>query len=244
MQVLNIKRLRCRKLITLNVISEDTVRLQQYLSTFSDKVRPLTRWVYQSLLNQLTSDLKAGEILKNDKFSFTYLAEISLNHHSNDIVDKNVNLLHLKLDFKTYNEYDELLRLFIGSLSADDKQFKRWVEYALINQMKMDLCLQSIIQHGGMTFDFARSLSSVSMDARATPTNLIKQGQASITPQSPAVNHSDGASSEAPKKVDVISPEKAEPEPEGDTFELDSGLAGLIALDDDFDDDFDIDDVP
>jgi hypothetical protein len=221
------KRIRCRKAIKIKLDTNDAFRLKDHLVPLSNKKSVLNRWVFQALTNQMILDLKAANFFDSGSLLFNYRANIS--QENSQIMDDTdpVAIYSLYLDFSVSNEFDLTFRSFLDQLYRDVDQFNRWAKFALINQMNMELSFRTINQYGGMKFDFARTLSSASMEDRVsvnTDKDILLE---------PVIPRAVNTIIEKQVPVEDVSIETAPEEQTNDTFELDSCLAGMIALDED-----------
>jgi hypothetical protein len=228
---LNIKPIRCRKLISIKLDTDDAFRLKDHLEPLSEKKSILNRWVFQALANQMTLDLKAAIFFDSGTLSFNYHANIS--NDDSQVLDEHdtTGTYSLHLDFTGSNEFDLTLRSYLVQLYRDLEQFNKWCRYALINQMNMELAFRNINQDGGMNFEFARALSSASMDGRVSRMVVDGNPVEPFTPQ--PVNFKTQTTDLDCNSVNDEGVDIGADEQDGDTFELDSCLIGMIALEDD-----------
>jgi hypothetical protein len=211
--------------------SNDSFKLKEHIAPLSHRKSVLNRWVFQALANQMTLDIKASNFLDSGSLSFDYRVNVSPENSQHIGQSDSADTYDLLLDFSGSNEFDLTFRSFLNRLHRDVDQFNRWAKFALINQMHMELSFRSINQDGGMKFDFARTLSSASMEDRVT---VKIEKDILLDPNIPqAVNviNEKEATVEAGVNIDDIEP--TFDEQMNDTFELDSCLAGMIALDED-----------
>jgi hypothetical protein len=225
------KRIRFRRVIRIKLDSSDSNKLKDHLIPLSHKKSVLNRWVFQALANQMTLDLKASNFFDSGSLLFDYRANVS--NENNQAIGEldSLETYSIYLDFTGSNEFDLTFRSFLVQLYRDVDQFNRWAKFALINQMNMELSFRAINKDGGMKFEFARTLSSASMEDRV---NVKIEKNILLDP-----TISQGVNVIIEKKVPVE--DRLEPvdleitpvEEMNDTFELDSCLAGMIALDED-----------
>jgi hypothetical protein len=146
------------------VWNEDSIELRSFLNEDSLNKTTLlkNRFLYRAFSSQVILDAKAANILVSNDILLACLAQEVSTLDKKNTKKNQFDVYFLEFDWTCFNESEFIVILFLKELRKQENNFHRWVEVALINQMKVDLFFRRVSNSSGFNANFVYALSNAS----------------------------------------------------------------------------------